>query len=44
MIYTHLNKTQTTKILIRAIHIIEIRYKNKIMFVRNDEKRALKKE
>ena len=41
MIYTHENKEQITKMLIRIIHIIETKYENKIVFVRFDDERAL---
>ena len=44
MIYTHSSKTQIIKILIRVIYIIKTKYENKIVFVRSNDKRALKIE
>ena len=41
MMYTHESKRSATEILIKAIHIIETRYKNKMMFVRFDDERSL---
>ena len=42
MIYTHSSKIQIIETLIRAIHIIETKYENKMMFVRSDDERTLR--
>ena len=44
MIYIHSSKTQITETLIRVIHIIKMRYEDKVIFVRSDDERALKSE
>ena len=44
MIFTYRNKSQATDILIKIINIIEIKYSDKIIFIRSDEKRSLKKK
>ena len=42
MIFTHKNKSQATNILIIVINIIKVKYSDKMIFIRSDEKRSLK--
>ena len=44
MIFTHRNKSQATNILIKVINIIKIRYGDKVMFSRSNEKQSLEKK
>ena len=44
MIYIHSSKIQIIETLIRVIHIIKIKYKDKVIFVRFDDERALESE
>ena len=41
MIYTHRFKSQAVEIIIKIIHIIEIKYNDHVVFFRNDDERAL---